>query len=82
MSDSLKQKTESLIERMKNPYFWIGIIGVIGTAMQIKPETLTSWEILGQAIKDLLGNPYMIGCVVLAIIGVFANPNQTKTKTK
>lgn len=67
--------TESLKVRMKNPWFWVGLLGVIGTAMQISPETLTSWGVLFENIKNLFSNPFMLGCVVLAVLGVFVSPD-------
>lgn len=60
--------------RIKNPYFWIGLIGVILTAMGISPEMLTSWSILWQSIIDLVRNPFMIGSVILAVMGVLVDP--------
>lgn len=67
--------SESIKQRIKNPWFWVGLVGVIGTAMQISPETLTSWQALGKAVKDLFSNPYMLGCVFCAVLGVFVAPN-------
>lgn len=79
MSDSIKK-------RMKNPWFWVGIVGVIGTAMQISSETLTSWKLLGDAALSLISNPYMIASVFCAVLGVFVSPDTPgltdKTKTK
>ena len=41
-------------KRMKNPYFWIGLIGVILTAVGVDAETLTTWEAVWNAVCDLL----------------------------
>ena len=60
--------------RMKNVWFWISLVGVILTAMGISPEMLTSWDAVIQAIKDLVGNPFMLGSVTIAVIGVFNDP--------
>ena len=60
--------------RMKNPWFWIGLIGVILTAMGISPEMLTSWEAVWQAIVELVSNPFMLGSVAVAVLGVFVDP--------
>lgn len=60
--------------RIKNPYFWIAMCGVILTAMGISPEMLTSWKALGNAFIGLISNPYMIGCVVIAVLGVVNDP--------
>lgn len=60
--------------RLKNPWFWIGLVGVIFTAMGISPEMLTSWDILGQHLLDTISNPFMLGSVALAVLGVFLDP--------
>lgn len=60
--------------RIKNPYFWIGLIAVILAAVGVSPESLTSWGVLAGQIKEFLGNPYAIGCVVVALIGYVNDP--------
>lgn len=60
--------------RMKNPWFWVGICGAILTAMGISPEMLNSWSALYEALINLLKNPYMLGCVSLAVLGIFIDP--------
>lgn len=60
--------------RMKNPWFWVGLLGVVLTAMGVSPEMLTSWELVGQAVADLVSNPFMLGSVVVAVMGVFVDP--------
>ncbi|MHC1722427.1 MAG: phage holin [Aminipila sp.] len=60
--------------RFKNPYFYIGLLGVILTAMGVSPESVTSWEIVKQHAIELLSNPYMLGSVLIAVIGVIHDP--------
>lgn len=60
--------------RIKNPYFWLGIGGVILTAMGAKPEMFTSWVVLMEQLKMLFGNPFLLGSVVVAVIGVLCDP--------
>lgn len=60
--------------RMKNPWFWVSLLGVILTAMGVSPEMFTSWGAVIQAIRDLFGNPFMLGSVTLAVLGVFIDP--------
>ena len=60
--------------RMKNPWFWVGLLGVVLTAMGVSPEMLTSWALVGQAVVDLVSNPFMLGSVVIAVLGVFVDP--------
>lgn len=60
--------------RMKNPWFWVSLLGVILTAMGVSPEMFTSWETVIQAIRELVSNPYMLFSVTLAVLGVFIDP--------
>lgn len=60
--------------RMKNPWFWVGFIGIILSAMGISPEDLTSWQAVLNMLKDFIGNPFMIITVATAILGVFVDP--------
>ena len=60
--------------RMKNPWFWVGLMGVVLTAMGVNPEMLTSWARVGQAVKALVSNPFMLGSVAVAVLGVFVDP--------
>ena len=60
--------------RFKNPWFWIGVGGVLLTALGIDPQMLTSWEALKTAIMDVLGNPYLLGSAAIALLGQFIDP--------
>ncbi|MBQ6815733.1 MAG: phage holin [Clostridia bacterium] len=60
--------------RVKNPYFWIGIVGVILSAMGLEPQMLTSWQALGNALLEFIKNPFLIGTVIVAVIGVIVDP--------
>lgn len=61
-------------KRVVNPYFWLGVGGVVLTAIHVTPETFTSWSILSEKVIDVLSNPYMLGSVIVAIFGVLNNP--------
>ena len=60
--------------RLKNPWFWVGLVSVILTAMGVSPEVFTSWEILWENIVSLVKNPFMLGSVALSVLGVFVDP--------
>lgn len=60
--------------RLRNPWFWVGLVGIILTAMGISPEMLTSWAAVMEAVKELASNPYMLTSVICAILGVFVDP--------
>ena len=56
--------------RVKNPYFWLGLGGVIFSAAGVDFKTLTSWNLLGNALLDILANPVAVVAVAAAVIGV------------
>ena len=60
--------------RFKNPWFWVGLGGVILSAMGVSPEMFTSWGAVWEAIVGLFSNPFMLVSVVLAVLGVFVDP--------
>lgn len=60
--------------RVKNPWFWIGLLGVILTAMGVSPEMLTSWQAVYEALIDLVTNPYALFSVGIAVLGIFIDP--------
>lgn len=60
--------------RIKNPYFWIGLVATIFAAVGVSPECLTSWSILLEKIMQLLNNPFALGCMLVAIIGYVNDP--------
>ena len=64
----------NFLVRAKNPWFWVGLFGTIMAAMGVSPEMFTSWDTVLDAIFSLLSNPFQIGCVVLAVLGVFVDP--------
>ena len=60
--------------RFQNWAFWLGLGATVLTAMNVSPEMFTSWELLWDEIVALFGNPFRLGCVVVAVIGVFTDP--------
>lgn len=61
--------------RIRNPYFWIGLIGVVLTAMGVNAESFSTWSAVKDALVGLIQNPYMLGSVAIAILGVFVDPS-------
>ena len=61
-------------DRFKNPWFWIGIGGVILTATGMEPSMFSSWDALSGAVLDVLKNPFLLGTAALAVLGVFVEP--------
>lgn len=60
--------------RFKNWAFWLGLGATILAAMNVSPEMFTSWDLLWQEVVSLFNNPFRLGCVVVAIIGVLVDP--------
>lgn len=60
--------------RLKNPYFWFGLVAIILAALGAEPEMFTSWGILVRQLKEFVSNPFSIGCVVVAIVGYVNDP--------
>ena len=44
-------------KRLTNPWFWVGLVGVVLTATGANPEMLTSWQVLCDEVKALFANP-------------------------
>lgn len=64
-------------EKLKNPYFWLSVFALIFSAAGVDFETLTSWQLLAQALLDILLNPVAIVAVITAFLGIW-NDNSTK----
>ena len=64
-------------QKLKNPWFILSIIAIIFAGAGIDVATLTSWQLLGQALLSIVENPFTLACVIVAILGVF-NDNSTK----
>ena len=63
--------------KLKNPYFYISVIGLIFSASGVDFNQLTSWPLLGKALIDILNNPVCVVAVVTAFLGIW-NDNSTK----
>ena len=64
-------------EKLINPYFWLSVFALIFSAAGIDFGTLTSWQLLVQALVDILLNPVAIVAVITAFLGIW-NDNSTK----
>lgn len=61
-------------KRIENPYFWLGLAGVVFAAAGVDFKTLTDWGLLWEAFLNILKNPVAVVSVTTAIIGVFVDP--------
>ena len=67
--------------KLSNPYFWLSMFGLIFAAAGIDFNTLTSWQLLGEALLNIVANPVSIVAVITAMLGVW-NDNSTKGMDK
>lgn len=69
-------------KRIKNVYFWLGLVGIVFSAAGIDFNTLTSWKLLLDSVLSILNNPVAIMAVTMAIVGVFVDPTTPSLKDK
>ena len=62
--------------KLKNPYFILGIVAVIFASAGVDVATLSSWPLLAAALLSIVNNPFTLLCVVLALLAMF-NDNST-----
>ena len=67
--------------KFKNPYLWLSVFALIFSAAGIDFNTLTSWQLLGEALLSILQNPVSIVAVITAMLGIW-NDNSTKGMDK
>jgi phi LC3 family holin len=60
--------------RIKNPYFWIGLIGLFLSTVGIEASALTSWDTMLDMLREFTSNPFQIGTFAVALIGIFVDP--------
>ena len=63
--------------KFKNPYFYLSVFALIFSASGVDFQTLTSWQLLGEALMSILNNPVAIIAVITAFLGIW-NDNGTK----
>lgn len=60
--------------RMQNWAFWLGLGATILAAMNVSPEMFTSWDLVYVEAINLINNPFRLGCVLVAVLGVLTDP--------
>lgn len=63
--------------KLKNPYFYLSVVGLIFSASGVDFNQLTSWHLFGQALLGILNNPVCVIAVITAFLGIW-NDNSTK----
>lgn len=69
-------------KRIKNVYFWLGLVGIVFSAAGIDFNTLTSWKLLLDSVLSILNNPVAVMAVTMAVVGVFVDPTTPSLKDK
>lgn len=69
-------------DRFKNPFFILGLFGIIFSAAGVNVETLTNWSLLWESILGILGNPFLLASVIAAVLGVFVDPSTRGLRDK
>ena len=59
--------------KLKNLYFWLSIVGLLFASAGIDFNTLTSWQLLGEALLSILNNPVSVVAVLTALVGIWNN---------
>ena len=67
--------------RMQSPSWWLGMAGIVASPilayLGLAYSDLTTWSSVGSVFVQFVSNPYLIGTVVVAVlgaIGVTADP--------
>ena len=60
--------------RIKNPWFWVGVVSVAFTAIGVNPQTFTSWRSVLDGLLSVLSNPVQLGTFLLSVLSVFIDP--------
>ena len=63
--------------KLKNPYFYLSVVGLIFSASGVDFNQLTSWNLFWQALLGIIENPVCVVAVITALLGIW-NDNSTK----
>ena len=63
-------------DKLKNPYFILGVISVIFASAGVDVATLSSWPLLAAALLSIVNSPFTLLCVIFALLAMF-NDNST-----
>ena len=59
--------------RIKNPWFWAGVLSVICVAIGANPESFTTWQSVWEQAVHIVSNPFLLITVILAVLGQFVD---------
>lgn len=62
--------------KFKNPYFWLSVLALIFSAAGIDFQSLTDWNLFGQALLSIINNPVSVVAVITAMLGIWNNNSE------
>jgi len=65
----------NVIKRLRNPYFWIGVIAVLILAVGVDVTTLTSWKMLWAEVHEFISSPFLVGTALVALVTTYIDPS-------
>ena len=68
--------------KLRNPYFYISVVGLIFSAAGVDFNSLTNWYLLGKALLDIFSNPVSTLAVVTALVGIWNDNGDYVPKSK
>ena len=68
--------------KLRNPYFYISVIGLIFSAAGVDFNSLTTWHLLGKAVLDIFNNPVSTLAVITALTGIWMDNGDYTLKSK
>ena len=68
--------------KLRNPYFYISVIGLIFSAAGVDFNSLTNWYLLGKALLDIFNNPVSTLAVITALTGIWMDNGDYTLKSK
>jgi phi LC3 family holin len=60
--------------RLKNKYFWIGLLALTLQTLDISPESLTNWSLVLQALSEFVSNPISVTTFLAIVLGIAHDP--------
>ncbi len=64
--------------RLTNPVWWVQVILAvfipIFSYFGYSPDSMTSWELVGQTLFRALQNPYVLGVTAISVINTLNDP--------
>ena len=80
-----KSRIEKFLDKnpkLRNPYFYLSVIGLIFSAAGVDFNSLTNWYLLGKALLDIFSNPVSTLAVVTALVGIWNDNGDYTPKSK